>query len=480
MKKLLFTSVFFLVFFHLMYANDGPNVWTTSLVNSGQIWAIVINPTSQNIMYAGSNTTGIWKTTNMGSNWTQMNSGLTNLTVQCMGIGRSNPDVIYCGTSQTGAGAGIYKSTNAGATWTQVNNGIVETSLGIQSIAVNPLNPDIALVAVFDGLVDSPQGLYKTTNGGQNWVPSNSGIGTVKNFLTIITNPLNPNVLYAGTSFGVTSQQGPPHVYKSVDGGNSWLDMSNGLPSLTTDNKPVRCLGISNADTSVLLAGVFLNTDSLSGMYVTTNGGGLWTRRHNGLPNLVGTLPRSCLIRPGSTSEFYVGLGNATNTGIGMFRSTDAGMSWVDFNGGTMSNTMTIRALNFRSSIDSTLFAGGAHPSEISGQGVFEYSWHLTGIGTNEPSVVSKFRLQQNFPNPFNPQTTIEYELGSKSHVTIKVYDMLGRKVSDLIDEDRSAGLHTLKFRGDNLPSGNYFYVMTAEDFSGNTATRTRLMTLLK
>jgi len=473
MKKLILISLLSLTFIHLMYAEDGPNVWSTSLTGAGQIWAVAINPVSQSTIYAGSNTTGIWKSTNMGLNWTQMNSGLTNLTVQTMAISNSNPNILYCGTSQAGAGAGIYKSSDAGASWTQINSGIVETSVGVQAIAIDYTNPNVAYVAIFDGLVDSPTGLYKTTNGGTNWNPAVNGIGTIKNILSIAINPLNPNVVYCGTSFNIVTQMGPSRIYKSLNAGDSWTEASTGLPSLPTDNKPVRCLSISRVDTSLVLAGLFLNTDSLSGMYVTTNGGALWTRRHTGLPNIVGTLPRSCLIRPGSTSEFYVGLGNAANTPpIGVFRTTNAGLSWTDFNGGTLPNTASIRALNFRTISDSTLYAGGAHPTLATGQGLFEYSWITTGIGNQNGNLPEGFLLKQNYPNPFNPSTKISYQLSSGSNVKLIVYDINGREISVLVNEKQSAGNYEISFDSRNtkqdseFSSGVYFYRLTAGDFS--------------
>src|SRR6187200_3667710 len=100
MKKVILTFLFTITLIHFMYAQEGPNVWSTSLSGAGQIWAIAINPAALSTMYAGSNTTGIWKTTNSGVNWTQMNTGLTNLTVQTIAISNSNPNILYCGTSQ--------------------------------------------------------------------------------------------------------------------------------------------------------------------------------------------------------------------------------------------------------------------------------------------------------------------------------------------------------------------------------------------
>lgn len=464
MKKLLQKSILSACFFLLTFNGVIYSQWMTSLSSAGQIWAIAVNQSNQQIMYAGSNTTGIWKTTNGGLNWSQSVSGLNNLTVQAISISRSDPNVLFAGTSQTGSGAGIYKSTDAGASWVQVNSGITETSIGIQSIAIDHTNSNVAYVAVFDGLVDSPQGLYKTTNGGLNWTATLSGIGTIKNFLSIVINPLNPNVVYCGSSFGVTSQMGPSKIYKSVNAGSTWTDMSTGLPSLTTDVKPVRCISISTLDTAVLLAGLFLNTDSLGGMFVTTNGGQQWTRRHNGIPNLVNTLIRSCLIRPGSSTEFYAGLGNATNSGIGVYRTTNAGISWSEFNSGVMNNTISVRALNFNSTIGRVL-AGAAHPTVTTGQGLFYYDFP-SGIGNQNITLPDAFKLNQNYPNPFNPVTTITYAIPNAQHTMLKVYDINGREVRTLVNDIQSAGGYEVRFDGTGLSSGVYFYELVSGNFS--------------
>lgn len=475
MKKILLTLVAAICLASPAQANDGPYTWTTSLSNAGQIWALAVDPVSPAILYAGSNTTGIWKSTNRGLNWTQSNSGLSNLTVQALAIAKSDPRVLFCGTSQTGSGAGIYRSTDAGSTWTLVNNGIVETSIGIQSIAVDPANQNTAYVAVFDGLVDSPQGLYKTTNGGANWTPANSGIGTIKNFLTIAINPLNPNVIYAGSSFQVNPQTGPSKIYKSVNGATSWTESSSGLPSLTTDVKPIRCISISNVDTSRILIGLFLNTDSLGGMFLTTNGGAQWVRRHTGIPNAIGTLIRSCAIRPGSTKEFIAGLGNSTNTGIGIFRTTNEGLSWSSFNNGTMNNTISVRALAFSTRDDTTLFAGAAHPTVTSGQGVMEYTWTPPTSIENNNQLPIEFSLGQNRPNPFNPSTMISYRIQGRSFVDLSIFDITGKEVMTLVNEIQDAGTYEIRMDGSGLPSGSYICRLRSDQ-----GIRSKTMLLIK
>ncbi len=87
----------------------------------------------------------------------------------------------------------------------------------------------------------------------------------------------------------------------------------------------------------------------------------------------------------------------------------------------------------------------------------------------------SKYNLAQNYPNPFNPETTIKYSLPIGGFVNLSVYDLLGREVAELINEEMAAGSYQIKFNAGNLSSGIYFYVLRAGDFIS-----TRKMMLVK
>ncbi len=473
MKKLFLTLPLLLVFFHLMYANDGPQVWTQDLTTPTGVWqhCVIVNPTNEQIMYVGTDGNGVYKSTDGGATFTAANTGLTNLTVFNMAISASNPNVIYLGTSQTGSGAGMYITTNAGVSWTQINSGIVETSIAVGALAVDPTNPAVAYMAIFDGLVDSQVGLYKTTNSGTTWVPATTGIGTIKNFLSIVINPLNHNVVYAGTSFGVATSTGPVQIYRSNDAGATWTSVSSGLPSASTDTDPVRDMSMSTIDTARILAGLFQNTVA-GGAFVTTNGGGSWTRISAGIPNVVGVQIRSTLIQPGSNSIMFAGLDVSAAAGQtgGVYMSTDGGTSWNAFNGGPMAATNTVRALGWRNS-DLTLFAGVG----LGGLGNYEYTFPPLGVHNPNSDVPKEFSLMQNFPNPFNPSTVIQFSVPKSSYVSLKVYDMLGREVKTLVNETKQAGTYAYNFNASNLPSGVYLYKIVAGDY-----TATKKMILVK
>ena len=85
------------------------------------------------------------------------------------------------------------------------------------------------------------------------------------------------------------------------------------------------------------------------------------------------------------------------------------------------------------------------------------------------------FKLHQNFPNPFNPSTNIKFQLPEKSFVRLIIYDMLGREVETLLNENMNAGFYSFAFNAVNLNSGIYFYKLEAGDFK-----ETKKMILVK
>jgi xylan 1,4-beta-xylosidase len=110
---------------------------------------------------------------------------------------------------------------------------------------------------------------------------------------------------------------------------------------------------------------------------------------------------------------------------------------------------------------------------------LFMLQW-LTFVGKTSPAssvgesksgeVPGKFSLEQNFPNPFNPSTTVSYRLSAVSHVTLRIFDMLGREIVTLVNNEQAAGQYTAQWdaknkNGEDLSSGVYFYQLRAGEF---------------
>jgi len=89
--------------------------------------------------------------------------------------------------------------------------------------------------------------------------------------------------------------------------------------------------------------------------------------------------------------------------------------------------------------------------------------------------IPDKFELYQNYPNPFNPKTIIRFQVPEESKVVLKVYDILGAELMELINDKKIAGIYELELNSTSLPSGTYIYRIIADDF-----TDTKKMLLLK
>jgi serine protease len=95
-----------------------------------------------------------------------------------------------------------------------------------------------------------------------------------------------------------------------------------------------------------------------------------------------------------------------------------------------------------------------------------KYNSIITSVNDSKIPVPYKFELGQNYPNPFNPSTIIKYSIPSESHVTLKIYDMLGREVAALVNEQKASGIYSVNFIAGNLPSGVYLYKLSAGNFT--------------
>lgn len=99
----------------------------------------------------------------------------------------------------------------------------------------------------------------------------------------------------------------------------------------------------------------------------------------------------------------------------------------------------------------------------------------LTGIQSANTNIPDKFYLSQNYPNPFNPETVISFAVPKNSFVSLKIYNILGKEVASLINEDMKPGYYNYEWSGQNLPSGIYYYKMETDEFN-----ETRKMILIK
>jgi hypothetical protein len=133
------------------------------------------------------------------------------------------------------------------------------------------------------------------------------------------------------------------------------------------------------------------------------------------------------------------------------------------------SSNMLVR---FRDSCDTNLNWDGWYVDNIN---VTAYQVAPLSAGNNGALVPAKYELNQNYPNPFNPTTKINFALPKDGFVKITIFDLLGREVRTLVNENKTAGYYSVDFSGDNLSSGFYFYKMESASF-----VETKKMMLIK
>src|SRR5690606_11557988 len=113
---------------------------------------------------------------------------------------------------------------------------------------------------------------------------------------------------------------------------------------------------------------------------------------------------------------------------------------------------------------------------QIDFDGTFEYSSEVEV----DFAVPSEFSLLQNYPNPFNPSTKIAFTLPVESHLTLKVFNLLGEEVTTLYNASKDAGAHSFDFDASNLNSGIYFYQLEAQGIDGSSFSEVKKMMLTK
>jgi photosystem II stability/assembly factor-like uncharacterized protein len=216
-------------------------------MRGGRSYGVAGSASQPSTFYFGSVGGGVWKTVNAGHTWSPISDqGIPIGSIGAIAVAPSNPNVIYVGTgepdirSQHSYGIGMYKSVDEGKTWTHIG---LEDSAHIGRIVVDPKDPNRVYVAVLGHAYDpNPErGLYRSLDGGAHWKkvlfkasdPDNVGA------IDIALNPKMPRVLYASLwatrrppwSVYAPSYMPGSGLYKSVDGGDTWKQLTGGLPT---------------------------------------------------------------------------------------------------------------------------------------------------------------------------------------------------------------------------------------------------------
>ena len=409
-----------------MGVNIAPAACTYSWVNqtSGttQQFYSVKAVSDQIVWAAGANAT-VRRTTNGGTTWTDANPNPGVISGIVYAIEAIDADNAWCTTSP--AATFIFKTTNGGVNWVQV---FTQTGGFINGISFSDANNGFA-----EGdPVGGRWSLWKTSDAGTTWDSAGMYLiqaGTEAGW--------NNSVFRMGNTlwFGTNNTK----VYYSTNGGSTW---SSGA---TTGLVNSYNLHFNNATTG--LAGG-------TAIVKTTDGGVTYAS--------VGTVPGTGNINgiEGKNDDFwYV-------RGTGIFRSSNAGSNWTQVH----TSTGTLTDIDFPTTSGCLVgwaVGAGGYVGKMTGTTV--------GSGNITTSIPDKYILEQNYPNPFNPVTTISYELPAADFVTLKIFDVTGRVIEELVNMKQEPGRYNVNWDAVNFSSGTYFYKLTSGDF-----VQTKKMILLK
>jgi len=230
-------------------------------------------------------------------------------------------------------------------------------------------------------------------------------------------------------------------LYKSSDGGSNFTLVSTGLPPRTITSVHVH----PDSENVVLVS---FSGFGAGKVYRSSNGGTTWNNISSNLPD---TPTNDVLIyHPGFATSTYLAA-----TDVGVFISNDYGATWTELADG-LPNTV---AMHLDYNLQGNKIRIGTH-----GRGVYETSI-TTGVINHANDQPAEFKLFQDYPNPFNPTTNIRYAVPYRDHLSLVVFDALGREVSRLVDESQAPGTYTATWDARNVASGVYYYRLTAGGF---------------
>jgi photosystem II stability/assembly factor-like uncharacterized protein len=302
----------------------------------GRTIAISGVPAQPNVFYMAPNNGGVWKSTDYGHTWNPIFDDQPTGSIGALALAPSNPNIIYVGSGEglrrpdLSTGDGIYKSTDAGKTWQHLG---LRDAQQIGAMIVDPHDPNRVFVAAL-GHPYGPnpeRGVFRSLDGGATWqkvLYKDENTGAID----IAFNPSNSQIVYADmwssrrppwTTGGGYSGPGSG-LYKSTDGGTTWVELTKGLPTWA-DHLGRIGLGIAPSDPNRIYA--LVDAPKLGGLYRSDDAGETW-QRINDEQRICGRGDDFAGVRVDPKNEDVVYVANTS-----AYRSTNAGKDFTAIKG---------------------------------------------------------------------------------------------------------------------------------------------------
>ncbi|MEO6695863.1 MAG: hypothetical protein ABIY50_13245, partial [Ignavibacteria bacterium] len=268
--------------------SDNFSAWTLAGPTNieGRVTTAMIHPVNTQIVYIGTANGGVWKSTNFCQSWNSIFDNQNTSSIGAIATDPLNPEIIYCGTGEANSlrsyypGTGIYKSTNGGSEWIFLG---LDSSYSIGNIAINPLNTQEIYVAAggWTRRKNNQRGIYKSVNGGANWVRS-LFISDSVSAIDVAIDPANPAKVFAAMwerqrredyiKYGGIKSG----LFVTTNSGNNWTVVSGGFP-VNDINLGRISLDISRSNSQIIYALTATSAGGTRGVYKSVNGGVNWS-----------------------------------------------------------------------------------------------------------------------------------------------------------------------------------------------------------
>lgn len=319
----------------IVYTFDSNQVWKSS--DGGTTWvqisslpvmsvsAIVPHPTAAGTLFAAgtvSSKGALAKSVDGGATWSVTASGLPVGSLAGLAIDRSNPAVMYAGTSwyHWEKGNGVLKSTNGGVSWSAVNSGLTYL-WDINDVTVDPHSSATVYAA-------TEVGVFKSVNGGASWSLVTSGLAHLRTQRVVVA-PSDSARLYAATGNG---------IFRSTNAASSWVAASR-----TVGNADLMSLAVDPGNPRRLWVG-----GGEGGVWRSSDGGATWTAATGAITSAP---VYTVVLHPANPSTLYV-----STWGQGVFKSSDGGATWGAINSGI--SNFDVRALAVDPMTPAKMYAG--------------------------------------------------------------------------------------------------------------------------